>query len=672
MYTFRHVLGFTFACLLLAGCYSAQPVVVEPPTTGGPSGTPPGGTGQRTLPDPVVLPADFQRAVAEGTRTATGLPGPNYWQQETDYFLTARVLPEQHRLEGTGRIVYTNNSRDTLYTLHLELAQNVHQAGSPRNDPMETTAGVTLQRVAVNNSPLQRLQSPGTGYTVHGTQLQIAPSAPVAPGQTTQIEIDWSFPIAQEGAGGRMGYSGNSLVYLAYWYPVMSVYDDVEGWFTDPFLGRAEFYHGFGDYEVTVEAPAQWVVWGTGTLLNLDQTLTPDVAARLRQAHASDQPMTVLTPASFQNPVTQGGANGQVTWRFEADNVRDFAFSVMRDYNWEAARTPVGDRDGDGDVDYTAINTFYRDAAPLWQDVTQFQQHAITFLSEYTGFAYPWPHMTAVEGAGIIGGGMEYPMMTLIGDYNGAGTQALYNVTAHELAHMWIPMITATNERRYSWIDEGSTTFAENQARTSFYPGPNHNLGDQQQYLLAARNNIEGEMMRWSDLQDNSNAFVIASYNKPGTLLAALRDVLGEEIFNQAYQSFIDTWAYRHPYPYDFFNTFERVSGQDLDWFWHSWYFETWTLDQAVAEVRSLNGSTEIMVEDLGLVTMPVDLEVTLANGQTIERRIPVDVWLQGATRTSITLDTPSAVTRVAIDPDLAFPDINRDNNVWTSGPAAP
>lgn len=599
-----------------------------------------------------------------GTRTLTGVPGPSYWQQRAAYIMNVRVDTEQKRLEGAFQIAYTNNSPDSLFILHLELAQNLHQPNSVRNERVETTAGVELSRVAIDGLDLQTRQGRGPTYAVNGTQMAIVPPDPILPGETVELEIDWAFDIPQAGAGERMGYSGDELLYLAYWYPIMSVYDDVEGWFTDPFRGQAEFYHGFADYDVTIDAPANWIVAGTGQLQNLDEVLVPEVAARVRQAHSSDEPVKILTPEDYDDQLTQPGTDGRVQWRLTAEQVRDFAFSVMQDYHWDGGRTPVGDRDGDGDVDSTLINAFWRSSAPLWDRMVEYEQHSIDFLSRYTGFSYPWPHMTAVEGGGIIGGGMEFPMMTLIGTYNTAGPEALYNVTAHELAHMWIPMIAGTNERRYAWVDEGSTSFAENQARMEYFPGQNHNLGDQQNYIQVARSDREGEILRWSDFHYGPIAYVTATYSKPASLLVALRGVLGEEAFNQAYQSFIDTWAFKHPYPWDFFNSFERASGRDLDWFWGSWYNETWTLDQAIAQVNPAADGTEIVVENRGNVPMPVRLSVALADGETLEREIPVDTWLTGATTTSITV--PSNVTRVEIDPDFVFPDIDRRNNVWT------
>jgi aminopeptidase N len=260
---------------------------------------------------------------------------------------------------------------------------------------------------------------------------------------------------------------------------------------------------------------------------------------------------------------------------------------------------------------------------------------------------------------------MEYPMMTLIGAYTTASDTALYGVISHELAHMWVPMVVATDERRYGWMDEGTTDFNEMEATKSMYPGTHPELGERDRYLRWALQGEDGPLMRRSDYQYPGAAFVVASYYKPATVLVALRGLLGEETFIRAYHEFFDRWAYRHPYPWDLWNTFDDVSGRDLDWFWRTWYYETWLLDQAVGPVTAQGDSTQIVVEDHGNAPMPARLTITLANGQTLKREVPVETWLRGARSATVTV--PGQAVRVVIDAENVFPDANRENNVWSS-----
>jgi aminopeptidase N len=238
--------------------------------------------------------------------------------------------------------------------------------------------------------------------------------------------------------------------------------------------------------------------------------------------------------------------------------VRDFAFSATRAALWDAARTSVGDRNGDGRPDYTRVEAFYRPNGRRWAESVRYSQHAIRFHSQTLGIPYPWSHMTAVEARDIIGGGMEYPMMTLIGNYEQAPDTALYAVTAHEEGHMWFPMLVSTDERRYSWMDEGTTTFNENQAKTDFYPGRNWNLPEQEGYLAIVRDDEEGEIMRRSAYHYSGAAYGIASYDKPATVLAALRGVLGKDVFERGLREYARRWKYKHPYPWDLWNKYVR------------------------------------------------------------------------------------------------------------------
>ncbi|MDX1585839.1 MAG: M1 family metallopeptidase, partial [Balneolaceae bacterium] len=548
------------------------------------------------------IPNAFYQAYSKGTRTFSGKPGSNYWQQYASYDMDVTLDPESKSVMGSSTITYYNNSPDTLGQLFLELSQNVHKEGVVRNEQAEVTGGVTLNTMVYEGDTLKVIRRYGDrGYYIDGTIMTVLPDQPLLPGDSVSMNIAWEFKVPQEGAGGRMGYSEDNLFYIAYWYPQMRVYDDVNGWFTDPFRINAEFYHGFADYDVRITAPDHWVVTSTGQLENGVEVLVPTVYDRMMKAYSSDKVVNVVGENDFGN-ITRTDGDGTATWHYTAENIRDFAFSVTRESVWDAARTPIGDLDDDGSTDYTNINALYRSDAPLWKNAAKFAQHSTSFLSEYTGIDYPWPHMTAIEGGGIIGGGMEFPMMTIIGAYRGRAAQSLYAVIAHEIAHMWVPMMVSTNERRYSWMDEGTTTFNENLAKLDYYPeGPDFEIADFQSYLQIAGTDYEGEIMRWSDFHYNSLAFSRASYSKPASMLVTLRGLLGEETFNEAYRTFLKEWEYKHPYPWDLFNTFEDISGRDLDWFWRSWFYETWTLDHAVTDVTESENGTRIIIQDLGL-----------------------------------------------------------------------
>ena len=619
----------------------------------------------RPFPNPVEVPRGYARAVERGTRAANGLPGPRYWQQWANYRIRTSIDPAAKTVTGSETVVYHNRSPDTLAVLNVQLLQNLHRPEAVRDEENEVTGGLTLTRVAARGQALTEITGRGqAGYLVQGTNLAIRPAAPLLPGDSIQLEFAWTFKIPQAGASGRMGYDADNLLFMAYFYPQMAVYDDVVGWQTDAFLGTAEFYMGYGNYDYTVDGPDGWVVMGTGRLTNAAQVLPAPVLQRWQRAMASDTTVHVLTAADFgPGNATARGANGRLTWSFHADSVRDVAFSVTRESLWDAARTPVGDRNGDGRTDYVTINSFWRQSAPAWRNAVRFEQQSITHHSQFTGVKYPYPHMTAVEGANIIGGGMEYPMMTLIGAYTGRSDTTFYSVVSHELAHMWFPMVIGVDERRYGWMDEGTTDFNENEARGDLFPGtqPNPHVQEQQQYVQFASRGFDTDLLRWTDYQYPGPYGGFSTYTKPATLLWALRGLLGEETFVRGYQQYARAWAFKHPKPWDFFAAFNSAAGRDLGWFWSTWYANAWQLDQAVA---SVNGNT-ITIRDLGNAPMPVRLAITRQNGQTERREIPVDTWLAGAREATVTVAAGSPVTRVVIDPEMYFPDINRSNNTW-------
>lgn len=621
----------------------------------------------RMVPNPISneVPKAFYNAVEKGTRTMSGKPGTNYWTQWANYDIDVEVIPSDTLVKGSSTITYYNNSPDTLNGLMMSLAQNLHKEGAERSSPQEVTGGVNLHNIAINDSQLNQLRSRNdpSGYAVNGTLLYLRPETAVNPGDSVTIAVDWDFKVAQQGASGRMGYSKDNLYYIAYWYPQMRVYDDVIGWETDQFTGNAEFYHDFANYNVDITVPEQWMVASTGQLTNGGDVLTDKIYQRLQKAHNSDSVVHVVEKDDFGS-VTKSPEDGTVTWNYNAKNVRDFAFSVTKESMWDATRANVGDRDGDGQDDYSNINAIFRSSAPLWTEGAKYTQHSLSFLAKYTGLSYPWPHMTSVEGGGIIGGGMEFPMMTVIGDYRGASAQSLYAVIAHELAHMWVPMIVSNNERRYAWMDEGTTTFNENQAKKAYYPdGEDFDQKEFESYLQIVGTGAEGPIMRWSDYHYNGWAYGTASYSKPGSMLVVLRNLLGEETFNKAFREFIDRWKYKHPYPWDMFNTFEDISGRDLDWFWRSWYYEVWALDQAVGTVSTTANTTRIVIEDHGQVPMPATVQITFADGSTTTKTIPVETWLKGETQVALSIE--GEASKVVIDPDMDYPDADRSNNSW-------
>ena len=661
----------SFSLLLLlacAGCGSAvrtrtspTPSVVRTPSSAA-------GEALRPRPYPVMETPGFTRAVANGTRTRTGAPGARYWTQYARYRIEAELDPATRQVSGRETVRYLNRSPDALPTLFLHLDQNLFAPGAPRTDETPVTGGMRLTRVSAGGRTLAD-GGDAMGYDISATRLRIRLDAPLAPGDSIELELAWSFVVPPDDAPreGVTGDSARGIAYMiAYWYPRMAVYDDVNGWQIDPYLGNAEFYMGYGDYDVALTMPAGWIVAATGELANASEVLTPQTRDRLAQARRGREVVHIVTESNRgAGRATTAGRGGKLTWRWRAGNVRDFSWGASSAYLWDAAIAEVGDRNGDGRADTAMVHSVYRPFTRewAWDQSAHYAQHSIEFLSRYL-WPYAYPQMTALDGP-VSCSGMEYPMLTCIGGRR--DTLALYSVTVHEFAHMWFPMEVGSDERRFAWQDEGLTRFNQAQGMQDFFRGYDRETLARTSYLNLARAGGEVELMRHGDLYPfGTPAYGVASYEKMATNLIALRALLGRDTFLRAYREYGRRWTKKHPTPFDFFNTFEDVAGRDLDWFWRTWWYETWTLDQAIAGARPVGDRLEVTIEDRGLAPMPVRLAITRTTGVLEFTEVPVDVWLAGARRHTVTLPDAATIAKVEIDPENAFPDIDRTNQTWT------
>jgi len=608
-------------------------------------GQAPGEPLPRVLPYPLLEPADYRAALGV-TRDPAGRPTERYWQDRPTYALAARLDPETSILTGTAKLTYRNQSPTALRSVVLHLRQNLHKAGAQRTRDVEVTGGVEIDNVRVNGTELRRTPR------VRDTRLTVGLPEPLATGESVTIEMDWSFDVPTAGRAPRMGHENADVFYLGYWYPQFAVHDDVEGWVADRYRGNGEFYMPYGDYDLSFTAPAGYLVRATGTLTNPEECLAEGVAARLAEAARSRDIVHVVTPADLEaGRVTAAGTDGLVTWRFRAENVRDVAVSCARTYLWDATHAKVEGRD-----DPVMIHAVYEPDATAWRGAAEAARHTIEYMSEMV-YPYPWPHMTACEG--IIGGGMEYPMMTIVGSSRSVG--AVQGTIAHELIHMWFPMLVGSNEKRYAWQDEGFTSFWSALCTDDFRQ---RERGGQRAILSYVGTVTRGGDAVCMDHGDSyaGGGFGFASYSKCAAILHQLRGLVGDEKFFAAFRTYAEDWAFKHPYPWDFFRSFSHSTGQDLSWYFRTWYFETWTLDQAVAAVEPGADTSLVTVEDRGLAMHPTTVEVRYANGKTERKTIPLATWRSGRTAD---LTFAGGVLEVLIDPDFVTLDIDRENNAW-------
>ncbi|MDQ3950099.1 MAG: M1 family metallopeptidase, partial [Gemmatimonadota bacterium] len=585
--------------------------------------------------------------------------------------LAAELDPASARLTGRGSVRYFNRSPDTLPDVWVHLHQNLFAPGAPRNEAVPQTTGMELTRVAAQGAVIQAVPSvqlarSGGGYVIDATRLRVRLPRPLLPGDSADLDFQWALTVPPDGAP-REGTDGEIFM-IAYWYPQVAVYDDVNGWQVDPYLGTSEFYMGYGDYDVELTVPEGWLIGGTGTLTNPADVLSAETRTRLDRARRSGDVVHVVADADRgAGRATTRGQNRKLTWRFRAPNVRDFAWGTSDQYLWDATIAATGDANGDGRPDTAAIHTFYRPSRRqwAWDQSAKYARHSIEYLSRFL-WPYAYPQMTAVDGV-VSCSGMEYPMVTCIGGPR--DTLALYSVTVHEFAHMWFPMQVGSDEKRYAWQDEGLTRFNQIQAMQEYFKGYDRLSISRNNYIAIAPTDLEEPLMRHGDqYRYGTPAYGVASYDKMALNLEMLRALLGEVTFMRAYREYGHRWLNRHPTPYDLWNTFEEIAGRDLDWFWRTWWFETWTLDHRLASVRTTANGAEIEVEDRGAAFMPARLAVTRADGSNERVDVPVEVWLGGARRHTVRVRGASAVTRVEIDPERRFAYVSREGHRWEAG----
>ncbi|HAV49607.1 MAG TPA: aminopeptidase, partial [Brevundimonas sp.] len=599
-------------------------------------------------------------------RTASGAPGHRYWQQQVDYVIDVRLDEDAKALTASQRITYHNNSPDTLTYLWILLDQQDMAEGSmatmaspsSSSDTYQFFEALGFERGQTWAGGFQNIVVKGTdGRPLNITQvdalLRVDLPRPLAPGERISFDMTYAMPFAQTMVtGARSGYecfpgstpAGNCIFQAAQWFPRLAAYSDYEGWHTLPFLGSGEFPLEFGNYQVSITVPADHVVAASGELQNSRDVLTREQQARMEQARsATDAPVYVVTPDEAVAR-EQGRSTESRTWRFEAENVRDFAWAASRGFVWDAMAVRQ-DEPGAEYPTVMAMSFYTKEARPMWDTYsTRAVAHAIDV---YGSFTFPYPYPTAQSVNGPVGG-MEYPMITFNGarptrDENGnvingdATKYALVDVIIHEIGHIWFPMIINSDERQWTWMDEGINTFVEYQATKLWDPGfPSR--GEPRDIVRFMTSDNQVPLMTRYDTALNAGN---VGYLKPGTALVVLREtVMGRELFDRAFREYAERWKFKRATPYDFFRTMEESSGMDLDWFWRGWFYSTDHVDislENVVQARLATDEDEEQSEgppppgepEVEVVEPPVPL--TIANNagmQTvIERNPSIDAY---------------------------------------------
>lgn len=609
---------------------------------------------------------NFYPQTGNDYRSASGEPGPKYWQNRADYRINATLDTATHKVSGDVEITYTNNSPDNLKFLWLQLDQNIYKPTSRGSATTTQTGGRWANNAFTEGHAIKSIsvEVEGTRQTpqclITDTRMQVwLPQLLKAQGKTAKLNIAFEFTIPQYGTD-RMGRltTKNGVVYeVAQWFPRMAVYDDVQGWNVLPYIGAGEFYLEYGDFDVNITAPANLIVAGSGELLNEKEVLTSTQQTRLAAARGSDKTVVLRSADEVTDPKSR--PSGSLTWKFRIQNARDVAWAASKAFVWDAARINLPSGKKSLAMSVYPVESMKKDG---WQRSTEMVKGSIEHYSQ-TWFEYPYPVATNV--AGIVGG-MEYPGIVFC-NYADAGA-SLWGVTDHEFGHTWFPMIVGSNERKYAWMDEGFNTFINGLSTKAFNKGEFAQFSffgdaDLSNYIF---NKEMDPIMTAPDVTQQDNLGIVA-YEKPSMMLNALRDVvLGPERFDLAFREYIRRWAFKHPTPWDFFHSMENVAGEDLGWFWRGWVLNNWQLDQAVKSVAYIDNDAkkgaEITIENLGQMVMPVPVFIKESNGKVHRLTLPVEIWQRGSEWT-FAVPTTSKITDVVLDPEKKLPDVHRNNN---------
>ena len=610
----------------------------------------------------------FYPVSANEFRSASGEPGPKYWQNRADYKIACTLNADSHSVDGTVEITYTNNSPDNLKFLWLQLDQNIYKPESRGSATTTQTGGRWANANFTQGDVIKSIsiedgdQKYTPQYNVTDTRMQIWLKQPLkSSGNKMRITIAYQFAIPEYGTDrmGRVNTRNGWIYEVAQWFPRMEVYDDVQGWNTLPYLGAGEFYLEYGDIEYSVTAPANFIVVGSGELQNEKDVLTATQISRLASARNSDKTVVIRSADEVKDPKSRPGG-GNLTWKFKIQNARDVAWSASKAFVWDAARMNLPSGKKSLAMSVYPVESIKKDG---WQRSTEMVKASIEYNSK-KWFEFPYPVATNV--AGLVGG-MEYPGIVFCSqDESGPG---LWGVTDHEFGHTWFPMIVGSNERKYAWMDEGFNTFINELSTKDFNNGEfsTFSFFSQESRTADAFNSRIDPLWTLPDVIQEYSLGETA-YDKPAMMLDALRDVvLGQDRFDAAFREYIRRWAYKHPTPWDFFHTIENVAGEDLSWFWRGWVFNSWKLDQKVDGVvyneNDPKKGSAITIENADQMVMPVTVLVKEENGKQYRIDLPVEVWQRGPLWT-FNLNSTSRITDVTLDPDNKLPDVNRKNNV--------
>ncbi len=597
----------------------------------------------------LFIPRDLQRAYNRGSRSSDGNPGSEYFQNRVNYNIQADFNPVTRVLKGTEKITYQNNSPYPLRYIVIRLYQNIFKEGGVRGrevHPEDVHKGVKITSLTIKG---KKCDPESDNCILRQSQTNVFLPFNCAAKTTEEIEIGWEFTMPANSNDRFGGYDSKSF-FMGYWFPQVAVFDDIHGWDIFDYNAVAEFYNEYGDFDVQITVPQNYIVWGTGILQNPDEVLNKKYFERYSKAQTEEKTVNILTKKD-RKPETSINDTGPNTWHYKAFNVNDFAFGTSGSYLWDASG--MTSRSGSK----IFLQTAYNPDAKNFDKVVDIARWNIEELEKtIIGIDFPYPAMTVFNGTG----GMEYPM--IINDHDGSLTETIF-VTSHEITHTYFPFLVGTNQRRHGWFDEGLVTMLGLEVQFLRDSSMNLRKNYVDLYPLIAGTQMDIPPIV-NSINITDNVFQLHEYIRPSLAFWTLRDIMGNELLKKCIIEFTRRWEGKHPTPWDFYNTCKSVSGEDYGWFFEAWFNQYSYPDLSILSAVISNGDLLIVIENTGGMPFPSKLIISNTDGSQTEKVIDGKLWKDKKT-ISLTIQSDKNPASIELS-TTGYPDCNDDNNYFT------
>jgi hypothetical protein len=600
----------------------------------------------------LYVPLEFQEAYENGTRSTDGKPGADYWQNRADYKIKANLNPESGILSGSEEIIYSNQSTDTLDKIVMRLYPNIYKKDAMRDFPFtskDDQKGLKLQMLSIGKRSYNTDSDSSLEYS--GTNLTIK-NITVLPGKQVTLNINWEFKIPKE-EGIRMGQYDSTVFFIAYWYPQIAVYDDIDGWDMTEYTGTAEFYNDFNNYDVKITLPNNIGVWATGELQNPQDVYQQNILTKYSDAQVSAEVVNIISSADLGSGTPLFNTSGDNnTWYFKAKNVSDFTFAASSKYLWDGKSADAGGKK-------VFVNAVYSPSAVTFYEACEIASRTVEMMSkDLPGVQFPFPKITVFDGRG----GMESPMMVNMS----TGNERIWTVhtVVQEVAHSYFPFYIGINERKYAWMDEGWTQMLSEYIQYELDKTIDFRARNVKRYLDYSGQFDEFPMM-YPSYMIRGEMYGNHAYFRPANAYNMMKDFMGDAAFKKALQEYIKRWNGKHPTPYDFFFTFEDATDDDLSWFYEPWFFNHGYPDLAVDTAFVKDDILKIEITKEGEIPVPVALTVKFKDGSIKRAYRTVSAWKnEESDAIWIEMETDKKPALIELGSQY-IPDADTSNNYW-------